>query len=294
VAGWLAGALVVGSVVGFVGRMPLSHVIANTGAGYADVTRWAESLVYYADLVGQRWSTPEGAAAGALLLLLWMWCGVATVLFTRRGATGVAVVAACGWLLPLVVAIGAIALGTHAARYVQPVEFAPLLGLVVLPEMVVAARRRPRFVDAARGRAGSVAAVAGAVAVAVAAVGVGIPRIAAAAGAPDRDLDCVVTWVEGAERTGAGQFWTVRLPKTHLDDPRELVQVDHQLRGYAWLVDRDDFAVDGVSFLVLDAQSPAFDLPDGVSVEDAEMTSCGRYTIADFGERHLPLGPQRS
>jgi hypothetical protein len=128
----------------------------------------------------------------------------------------------------------------------------------------------------------------------IVAAAVGVPRIAAAASASDADLECVVEWVEGSGRTGAGQFWTVRLPKAHLADPRALVQVDHQLRGYAWLVNRDDFAVGEVSFLVLDEQSPAFDLPGGASVSDARHVSCGRYTIADFGDAGLPLGPQRS
>ena len=112
--------------------------------------------------------------------------------------------------------------------------------------------------------------------------------------APDADLDCVVAWTDASGRTGAGQFWTVRLPKAHVADPRSLVQVDHELRGYAWLVDRADFAVGEVTFLVLDAQSPTFELPAGASMEDAELVPCGRYTIADFGERALPLGPQRS
>ncbi|MNU10327.1 hypothetical protein D3C72_2574140 [compost metagenome] len=59
-------------------------------------------------------------------------------------------------------------------------------------------------------------------------------------------------------------------------------------------MNRDDFTVGEVSFLVLDAQSPAFALPGGVSLADAELVPCGRYTIADFGSALLPLGPQRS
>ncbi len=60
-----------------------------------------------------------------------------------------------------------------------------------------------------------------------------IPRLAAAAEVADPDLTCVTDWVDASGRTGAGQFWTVRLPKLHLDDPAQLVQVDHELRGYA-------------------------------------------------------------
>ena len=281
---WLAGALAAGAAVGFAGRMPLSHLIANTGAGYIDVSHWVASFGYYGDLLVERWNAPWGAASLVAIAVLAGWCLAATVLLAARRDAGAAVVAACGWVMPLLVVVGAIALGTHAARYLQPAVFAPLLGLVVLPSLLPGRRGVVRF---------GWAVGATAVVVAVAA-GAGIPRIVTTATAPDADLACVVDWVDESGRTGAGQFWTIRLPKTHVADPRTLVQVDHRLNGYAWLVDRDDFAVGEVSFLVTDAQSPTFDLPDGRTLADAELISCGRYSIADFGADPLPLGPPRS
>jgi hypothetical protein len=307
VALWLAGALVVGSLVGYAGRMPLdllfgqTQLIANTGAGYIDPSQWLASLDYYGALLAERWSAPWGAASVVAVMVLWAWCATAAVLLKRRREVGAAFVAACGWVVPLLVVVGAIALGTHAARYLQPVVFAPLLGLVVLPQLwwsrepAIAASDRPapaRSRLAGRWAAGL--AVGAATLALVAAIGIGVPRIAAAADAPDTDLACVVDWAEKSGRTGAGQFWTIRLPKTHLADPRGLVQVDHRLRGYAWVVNRDDFTVGEVSFLVTDAQSPPFDLPGGAAMEDAELVSCGRYTIADFGDEAVRLGPQRS
>lgn len=122
--------------------------------------------------------------------------------------------------------------------------------------------------------------------------GLSIPRLSDAANAPDADAACVTDWVEASARTGAGQFWTVRLPKLHLDDPSQLVQVDHQLNGYAWLVNRTDFDAETVSFLVEDAQTAAWDLP--IQAIPDEVIGCGRYRILDFGETELPLGPQRS
>src|SRR5690606_8509823 len=82
-----------------------------------------------------------------------------------------------------------------------------------------------------------------------------IPRLVAQSSQPDADLQCVTDWVDASGRTGAGQFWTVRLPKLHLQDPSRLVQVDHRLNGYAWLVDRDDFDALAVSFLLEDTQT---------------------------------------
>ena len=311
VALWLAGALVAGSLVGYAGRMPLdllfgqTQLIANTGAGYIDPLQWLASLEYYGALLAERWSAPWGAAAVVAVMVLWAWCATAAVLLTRRREVGAAFVAACGWVVPLLVVVGAIALGTHAARYLQPVVFAPLLGLVVLPQLwwnrapeIAASDTASDALAPARsglpGRWAAGLAVGAATLALVAAVGIGVPRIAAAANAPDTDLACVVDWTEKSGRTGAGQFWTIRLPKTHLADPRGLVQVDHRLRGYAWVVNRDDFIVGEVSFLVTDAQSPPFDLPGGAAMEDAELVSCGRYTIADFGDEVLRLGPQRS
>ena len=303
IALWTVAALVAGTVLGFVARVPLAPLIANTGAGYAHPSRWPESAAYYGMLLAERWSAPWGAASLLALLMLWGWCVAATLLLARRGDLPAAVVAACGWAMPLLVVIGAIALGTNAARYLQPAAFAPMLGLVVLPavlsrwadagaRVLAVGSGRGEPVTAARGR--GIAAVGDAAVILLAAGGLGIPRIAAAATAPDADLDCVVAWTEQSGRIGAGQFWTVRLPKTHLADPRGLVQVDHELNGYAWLVNRDDFAVGEVSFLVLDDQSPPFSLPDGTRLADAELIPCGRYTIADFGTRGLSLGPQRS
>ena len=283
-AAGLAAALVGGSVAGFVGRMPLAGVIANTGAGYAEPARWAESLGYYARLAADRMAEPAGVVAISAGVAVWVWCIVATVRLARLGRTGAAVVAACGWLMPLLVVVGAIALGTHAARYLQPIAFAPVLGLAVLPGLV----RLP-------GRTGLVwAAGAAAVALVVAAV-FGIPRLVQAASAADPDLACVVRWTDASGRTGAGQFWTIRLPKAHVSDPRSLVQVDHELRGYAWLVNRDDFAAGEVTFLVIDAQTVAFALPGGRQLTDASaVVDCGRYTIVDFGDDPLPIGPLRS
>ncbi len=70
------------------------------------------------------------------------------------------------------------------------------------------------------------------------------------------------------------------------------MQVDHELNGYAWLVNRADFDVGEVSFLVEDAQTVPWRLSSPVIPD--EVIDCGRYRILDFGENGLPLGPQRS
>ncbi|MFB7891905.1 hypothetical protein ACFC1I_06880 [Microbacterium sp. NPDC056044] len=128
-ARWLVGGLAAGTAIGFAGRIPLAPFIANTGAGYFDPSLWRSSLEYYGALLADRWSAPWGAASVVLLLVLWGGCIAATVLLARRSEIGATVVAACGWAMPLLVVGGAVVAGTHAARYLQPAVFAPVLGL---------------------------------------------------------------------------------------------------------------------------------------------------------------------
>ncbi|MFK0402686.1 hypothetical protein ACIQTT_10180 [Microbacterium sp. NPDC090225] len=270
-------ALIGGTALGFAARIPFSAWIANTGAGYAQPDLWRESIGYYGDLLIARLSTPLGVVALVVVIALITLAVVQTV---RAEDPGSRFVALAAWVVPLLVAVGAIALGTHAARYLQPLAFAPVLALVAMPRTV-------RLPARLRRQAAAVAAV-----ILVVAGGLSIPRLSDAANAPDADAACVTDWVEASARTGAGQFWTVRLPKLHLDDPSQLVQVDHQLNGYAWLVNREDFDAGTVSFLVEDAQTVEWDLP--IQAIPDEIVDCGRYRILDFGETELPLGPQRS
>lgn len=273
----LAGVLVGGAVLGAVCRIPFAAWIANTGAGYAQPELWRESLTYYAGLLGDRLATPLGLVACIVVLAL-MALGVFRTLSSQTVAERA--VALCSWVIPVIVIVGAIVLGTHAARYLQPAVFAPLLALLVTPRPIRISFGARRAVAAA---AAALLLVGGAVSV---------PRLSAAAHAADDDLDCVTDWVDASGRVGAGQFWTVRLPKLHLADPAQLVQVDHRLDAYAWLVNRTDFEVSEVSFLIEDAQTVPWELPESAVPE--RVVPCGRYSILDFGGDTLALGPMHS
>ncbi|MCK8475880.1 hypothetical protein [Microbacterium aurugineum] len=275
--GVVMAVLLAGTILGFLGRIPLAAWIANTGAGYVHPERWSESLQYYGALLIGRLSTPGGIIAGLLVLALLVLAGFRTA---RASDDGTRFVATIAWLMPILVAVGAIAVGTHAARYLQPLAFAPVLALVASPRIVrMPARVRPILAAAS-------------VALLVAGGAASVPRLSAAAQVTDPDLACVTEWIDASGHTGAGQFWTVRLPKLHLQDPARLVQVDHELRGYAWLVNRHDFDVGEVTFLLEDAQTVPWSLP--LPAVPDEVVDCGRYRILDFGETALPLGPQRS
>lgn len=275
------GALAVGSALGLLLRVPLAPWIANTGAGYAQPTRWEESLGYYGDLVADRAGEALGILSLLVLLALLLLGVVLTVVGIRRRAWDVAAMATVSWAVPLIVGVGAVALGTHAARYLQPAVFLPVLALGAL--VTVLGEPHRLVLPAA---AVVLAAVAGAL----------LPALAQVASQrhPNDDVACATGWVADSGRIGAGQFWSVRAPKTYADDPAQLVQVDFQLGSYEWLVNRTDFDVGAVSFLLTDDTSIPFELPAGVDVADADTVSCGRYTILDFGEPILPLGPPHS
>ncbi len=267
--------LIGATALGFFGRIPFSAWIANTGAGYAQPALWAESVGYYAALLGDRVTTPLGIIGTLLSLGLLVFAAVRSV---RVHEAAERVVALAAWVIPVLVLLGAIALGTHAARYLQPLAFAPVLALVAAPRALAIPRPRPIIATVA------VLLLAGSA--------LSVPRLVSAAHVPDADLTCVTDWASSSGRTGAGQFWTVRLPKLHLDDRTQLVQVDHRLNGYAWLLNRTDFDVGEVSFLIEDAQTVEWQLP--LDIAPDAIVDCGRYRILDFGSTPLPLGPQHS
>lgn len=266
-----------GTAAGLTARIPFSEWIANDGSAYAQPTLWPRSVRYYGELLAERLSTPLGVVSAVLLVALVL---LAVRQSVRARSPGARIVATAAWLVPLLVTAGAVAVGTHAARYLEPVAFAPVLGLVASPVVVRVSQRV------------AAAVTAGAGVLLVVSAGLSAARVATTEQHPSDDLACVTDWVNASERTGAGQFWTVRLPKLHLDDPSQLVQVDHQLNAYAWLINRADFEATEVTFLIADAQSSPWAL--GTNPVPSDVIACGQYTIYDFAPVALPLGPAHS
>lgn len=276
----VGAALAIGAALGYAARGFFAGTIVAQSDNYFRLGQVGRSADAYGAVLTQTASTWHGALWLVLVLALWAGAVGLAVAAWRARQAGVAFAAGVAALGPVLVTLGAFALGTDAVRYLQPWLFLPAGALAcVRPAALSSARRR--------------VAVAATTVVAVAAALIGAPAAAAAASGTDRDVQCVVDWVTASGRTGAGQFWTVRAPKAALPDPTRLVQVDHTLRVYTWLTNRTDADGARVTFLVQDAQSPAFQLPDGASIADVAPVACGRYTIYDFGDRVLPLGPPR-
>ncbi|WP_010205481.1 hypothetical protein [Salinibacterium sp. PAMC 21357] len=273
---WVLAALIGGSVLGYLLRLPLAPWIVANPDNYFQPSRSRASLEYYWSLFLERLSSPAGVLAVAVvvtLALLGIWL---TVRSLRHGATASAVVAAYSWFAPVATTVGFILLGTEASRYLQLWAFAPALALVVL----IADARHPALAETPWRRLVAFAAIpallGGAVFVVV------LPAAVQRASESDQSLACAVDWVNDSDAVGAGQFWSVRAVKTHLDDPAQLIQTDFALRDYAWLVDRSDFAQREVSFLIVDNQSSPFTLPPAAAELPSTTIDCGRFQILDY------------
>lgn len=288
--GWVraAFALGVGSGLGLLLRIPFAPFIARDTGGYADPQQALHVLFgYYVRLTVERGSSPAGALSLAGAAALIVLAAVLLVRAIRRGDATTAVLAAFGCLAPPIVLIGAVALGTSAYRYLEPCYFAPLLALVALPAHLPRAFPRRPVV-----RRRALMALAGVLAVVIS-VAAGT-QIAAATQRTDSSISCLTSWVTASHRIGAGRFFTIRGPKAYLADPRQLVQVNKSFDGYLWLVNREDYAVQRVSFVVSDTTTapPAVHPIPGAPLPT--VTTCGRYTITDFGAPALPIGPLTS
>ncbi|GAA1219147.1 hypothetical protein GCM10009655_18290 [Rhodoglobus aureus] len=273
---WAIAALIGGSVLGYLLRIPLAPWIVANPDNYFQPTRSRGSFAYYWSLLVERLSSPAGVLAVAVVIALTLLGAWLTVRSLRQGAIASAVLAAYSWFAPMATTIGFILMGTEAARYLQLWAFAPALALVVL----VADARPAKLAAMPWRRLAALAAIPallGGVMFVVA-----LPAAVERASVADPSLACAVDWVNQSGEVGAGQFWSVRAVKTHVADPAQLIQVDFALRDYAWLVDRADFAQSAVSFLIVDNQSGAFTLPPGAEDLPSTTIDCGRFQIVDY------------
>lgn len=264
-------AVVVPAGIGILARMPLKRLIVADPDLYARPDQWLQSLGYYGGLVADLTRTPGGWAEIVLALACLALPIAATVLAKRADDRFLAVV---GWLSPLVTVVWAIAFGTVAARYLQPIVFAPMLTAVLVPTWIAA---RIAWTRPLRLGVRILAGVAAAALVIVAAIQPA--RIANAADRAEASVACVVDWIDQSGRTGAGQFWTIRPIKARLADPRQLVQTGPDFVPYLWLVNREDVTGAKITFTVTDPASFPFRYPTGANLK---LIPCGSYTIEDF------------
>ncbi|MEV8254384.1 hypothetical protein AB0O95_10525 [Rhodoglobus sp. NPDC076762] len=280
-AQWTLISLVAGSAFGYLLRIPLAPWIVADPDNYSRPGRSRASFGYHWALLVDRLSAPGGAVAVALVLgltVLGVWL---TLRSLRHGATASAVVATYSWFAPLATTVGFILLGTEASRYLQLWAFTPPLALIVWIADARLTNRAPHSYRRLLATA-AVPALVGGILFALA-----LPAAAPRATEHDTSLACAVDWVNASGAVGAGQFWSVRAVKTHVDDPAQLIQTDFALHDYAWLVDRSDFAQREVSFLIVDEHSAPFTLPSVAERLPSTTIDCGRFQIIDYSPASL-------
>jgi hypothetical protein len=278
--------LVLGVGAGVALRLPFAALISDSGINYVEPQRLEGSLSYYGGLIAQRAQTVDGASSLAIDAVLIAISVVASLLAVRRRWVAGIIVSSAAWGIPVLVSVGAVLLGTEATRYLEPVFFAPILVLTVLPGLLSPRRLGiGRPLRLAAGITAILACISGGI--------IGIPRLVTESSSLDPSVQCVDAWVTASGRTGAGQYWTIRAPKAYLADARQLVQVDAALGPYAWLVNRADYTNARVSFLVVDTTRPLKLMGQQAQHTPHTTISCGRYTIVDFHGATLKLGPTR-
>nr|WP_066516189.1 hypothetical protein [Curtobacterium ammoniigenes] len=135
------------------------------------------------------------------------------------------VVAGFAVFSPLLATFGTLAMGAPSTRYMQPLFYAPVVGLLILPRLLRARRAR---LGRLRLPLALPSGLLSATVLIAATVGVAGSGVARTARATDRSIACVDAWVGQSHEYGAGEFWTVRGPKAYLAQPDRLIQVDTQ------------------------------------------------------------------
>lgn len=255
--------LALGCGLGAALRIPMSGMVVSEVSGYARPDHALDSLVYYTRLAAARVITVDGAfsllvTAGAIVV-----CGIAYQFQVRRRNAPGMVIAAFGMVAPMLVVVGSVAMGTQASRYLAPVFFAPTLGLLLAFRLP---RRRV-------GRQRIILVAAGAV-IAISVASASAHRLVQRASTLNADVQCVVEWVDSTDGIGGGQFWTIRGPKAYLREPDRLVQLDHTLSPYRWLVNQADFEARAVSFVLTGPSDSAL-----APIEAHTTHNCGAYAI---------------
>lgn len=255
--------MVAAGALGLAARLLFGDTIVKSGFGYIQPMQAFTTLGTYLQGFGARLAEPGGILGTALVTATMV---IAIVVAVRARQPRIRFIAAMAGFAPILVFVAMVIMGGEVVRYLQPFAFYPVLLFAL--------------VRTSRGST-IVGAVLTAVAVAIAgwssatAVRVETARV-------DADLACLVSFVDEADYTGAGQYWSIRLPKSQLEDPRKLIQVDHQLQGYDWLVNRDDYRDAKIHYLVTEsgqARDVEFAPADPGVLAGASTLNCGRYTI---------------
>ena len=273
--------LSIGSVLGIIARIPFKAILVQDNAAKIRPDLASQSLAYYSGLLLDRLKTGWGVVALVVILALLALAAIGLATALKRRQTGSTIISGIALLGPLSATVGAVMLGTFAARYLEPVVFLAPLSLVTLPLLL------PRASQLTRKRiANNLPRLTGTLALLALVVCIAVLSSIRTIGTPDASLACAEEWIATHPGYGAGQFWSVRAVKAYSVDPRRLIQVDQDNAPYIWLSNAQDVSESDITFTITDSASPPFGQmfanPNG-------SVACGRYTIKVY-RQPVPLG----
>ncbi|MFJ3028195.1 hypothetical protein ACIPEQ_05065 [Curtobacterium sp. NPDC087080] len=278
---WMSGALVAGSVVGYLLRIPLAPFVSLDPSTYVHPEQAGRTLAFFAALTDDRAASARGDAE-LLLLFAGVVLAVGGTVWAWRVRTARTVLVAT--VLPLVtvvaVSVGVVVAGSQTPRYLEPIVTVPLLALVAVAELVRSAVRRTRVHRPRRGVQLTVA-VAAAV-VLVGGVAVAPSTVGAVASARYAPAACLDRWADGRKVTGVGQFWTVRPLAAYASDDVELLQVRDTFETYPWLVDLGAYRDAEPTFVVIGANDVWTTAVEDSLGAPATITHCTGFDVYDY------------
>ncbi len=280
-AGLLGGVLVVGSVVGYLVRIPLRPFVSLDPSTYVHPSRAFDTLAFFAQLTDDRAATAAGDA-GLLLLFVGVLLAVGGTVWAWRIRTSRTVLVAT--VLPLVtvvaVSVGVVVAGSETPRYLEPIVTAPLLAFIAVAELTRTAVRATRVHRPSRA-VRTVLAI-GAAAVLVAGVAAVPGTVRTVSDARYSAAGCLDRWAAGRDVTGVGQFWTVRPLATYAAPNVELLQVRDTFDTYPWLVDLGAYRGARPTFVVIGSGDVWTRAVEDSLGAPASITHCTGFDVYDY------------
>ncbi len=277
----LGAVLVVGSVVGYLVRIPLRPFVSLDPSTYVHPSQAGGTLAFFAQLTDERAASAAGDA-GLLLLFVGVLLAVGGTVWAWRVRTSRTVLVAT--VLPLVtvvaVSVGVVVAGSETPRYLEPIVTAPLLAFIAVAELTRTAVRatrvhRPsRTVRTVLAIGAAAVLVAGAVAVPGTVRTVSDARYSAAG--------CLDRWAGGRDVTGVGQFWTVRPLATYAARNVQLLQVRDTFDTYPWLVDLGAYRGARPTFVVIGSGDVWTRAVEDSLGAPASITHCTGFDVYDY------------
>ncbi|MCC8907259.1 hypothetical protein [Curtobacterium sp. GD1] len=279
--GLLAATLTLGSVVGYLLRIPLRPFVSLDPSTYVQPSRAGETLGFFAALTDDRAGSAAGDA-GLLLLLVGVLLSVGGTVWAWRVRTSRTVLVAAA--LPLVtvvaVSVGVVVAGSETPRYLEPIVTAPLLALVAVAELARTAVRRTQVHRPRRGiRAVLALAAAG---VLLAGIATAPSTARAVAQARYDPAACLDRWADGRDVVGVGQFWTVRPLATYASTNVQLLQVRDTFATYPWLVDLGAYRDATPTFVVIGSGDVWTTAVEDSLGPPATITHCTGFDVYDY------------